>query len=440
MTEPPREALARCAHPYFAACHQALIDELPMERSTKPISYESTRISLPPWAEDLGVGEPAIIVVPAYCVCDGEAPAWQRVDWIRAALGMLTSQPERHFESAHGPSHSYAYRLPIEIRPQWERAWVNRICLFLRRWIARRADAEEARLFPTIPSGRVHLTHDVDYIRKTLPLRLKQTAFLAFNVLRAVAHLDMERVSQLARRMLVFGVGRANYWQFERILELEQRAGRVSSWFFYGGGSGWSRGPLAWLLDPSYDVSHTRVANQLRRLRDLGHRVGLHQSYYCWRDAKMMGQERHAIERALGSPVDACRQHWLRFSFEQTWSTQECAGLRMDMTLGFNERPGFRNSAALRTPAWLAREARFSDTLEVLPLVLMDSHLHDYGQHAAPERRAIIDRLLDEIAFVGGEATVVWHQRVFHPDYGWGEDYEYLLDAVVRRFPQSDSH
>ena len=44
-----------------------------------------------------------------------------------------------------------------------------------------------------------------------------------------------------------------------------------------------------------------------------------------------------------------------------------------------------------------------------------------------------IDEILDEIKFVGGEATVIWHQRVFHPDYNWGSEYHYLLQGIVSR-------
>ena len=46
------------------------------------------------------------------------------------------------------------------------------------------------------------------------------------------------------------------------------------------------------------------------------------------------------------------------------------------------------------------------------------------------ERYEHIDRVLNELALVGGEASVIWHQRVFHPDYGWGRDYEYLLNKL----------
>ena len=44
-----------------------------------------------------------------------------------------------------------------------------------------------------------------------------------------------------------------------------------------------------------------------------------------------------------------------------------------------------------------------------------------------------IDEILDEIQFVGGEATVIWHQRVFDNDYNWGNEYQYLLKGMQAR-------
>jgi len=67
------------------------------------------------------------------------------------------------------------------------------------------------------------------------------------------------------------------------------------------------------------------------------------------------------------------------------------------------------------------------------PLLLMDSHLFDYHLSDEITRRRTIDHWLDEVKAVKGIATIVWHQRVFHPvDYGWGDDYAYLLSRLPR--------
>jgi hypothetical protein len=66
-------------------------------------------------------------------------------------------------------------------------------------------------------------------------------------------------------------------------------------------------------------------------------------------------------------------------------------------------------------------------------MILMDSHLFDYRQMGQKDRESVIDNYLDEIAFVDGEASIIWHQRVFHEDYGWGADYQYLLEGIKSR-------
>ncbi len=63
----------------------------------------------------------------------------------------------------------------------------------------------------------------------------------------------------------------------------------------------------------------------------------------------------------------------------------------------------------------------------------MDSHLYDYATLAEEDRFSTIDALLDELVTTGGEASVIWHQRVFHADYDWGGGYAYLLDGLRKR-------
>ena len=73
---------------------------------------------------------------------------------------------------------------------------------------------------------------------------------------------------------------------------------------------------------------------------------------------------------------------------------------------------------------------RRSESLEEIPLVLMDSHLHDYLDLDGGEIFAEADRWIDEIISVGGIASVNWHQRVLHPDYGWGASWRHVLERV----------
>lgn len=365
-------------------------------------------IPLPGWASDLVPrGKPGLFI-PA----SAGSGNWRGVNWWHAAAQMLTSAHERAAETRNGPIHSYAFRLDQSVAPAFEHAWVNRIVLFLRRWWAFENDQSEEEAFGPVPSAVVHLTHDVDAVSKTLAIRAKQTAFCLYN----------RRVADAARFLL----GSADYWQFDNILALEDSAGRRSLWNVYGGRGGWIRPPKEILMDPAYSVGSTRISTQLASMVRDGHRIGLHPKFNSWKDPDSYRAEKSAIENAIGHKVTQVRQHWLRFSFGKTWAVQHAAGLEHDLTLGFNDRPGFRNSAALS----------FTDPgsgMLVTPMVLMDSHLYDYATLSEEDHLAAIDAILDELVATGGEASVIWHQRVFHDDYGWGGGYAYLLDGLRRR-------
>src|SRR5688572_11978696 len=136
-------------------------------------------VALPEWAAGLGVD--GGLLVPSTAIVAGSGAAWERTDWWDAAAWFLEGRAERAYEREHGPIHSYSFRLSGWDERIWERAWVNRIGRFLRRWAARRASLDEAACFGPLPDADIVLTHDVDAIEKTLRIRFKQSAFDAFN-------------------------------------------------------------------------------------------------------------------------------------------------------------------------------------------------------------------------------------------------------------------
>lgn len=365
-------------------------------------------LALPPWAADLVPKGKSGLFVPA----QANAKDWASYDWWAGAQALLLSEYERAFEAKQGPIHSYSFRLDANCRPAFDHAWVNRIVLFLRRWWSIEHGIAEEAVFGPVPPAIVHLSHDVDAVEKTLPIRLKQAAFCLYN-----------RRLQAGARFLLGG---GDYWQFDTIDELEKRFERRSLWNFYGGRGGWRRPPKEILMDPAYCTASPSLQQRIKRLAADGHNVGLHPKFATWNDPQAMRVEKENVEAALGRQIDSVRQHWLRFSFQSTWQAQKSVGLTHDLTLGFNDRSGFRNSAAFS----------FIDSnsqMRVTPMVLMDSHLFDYATLDPEIRFAAIDRILDELVQTGGEASVIWHQRVFHSDYDWGGAYAYLLEGMRHR-------
>jgi hypothetical protein len=393
-------------------------------------------IDLPPWASDCAAD--GGLLVPSRFVVAGQGSAWERTDWFGVIHWYLQGLAERAFEAAHGPIHSYSLRLKGWDARLWSRAWVNRAALFLRRWAAVHANEDEQRLFGALPQPEVILTHDVDAVRKTPAIRCKQAAFRSFHALRKIAQGKPVEALFEVREAYRFFACPASYWCFDEILRIEEAASVKSHFLFYGGIGGWKRSPVEILMDPAYNVEEQRLQNLLRSLHARGWKIGLHPSFNTWSDPGPILGECRRLENALQADVKTCRQHWLRFSWSRTWAAQAAAGLEKDFTLGFNDRPGFRNGAALGFHP-LNGMLGSPLSITVYPMVLMDSHLYDYRDMSDGSRKKEIRYWMDEIRAVRGIGSVIWHQQVFSEDYGWGHGYRYLIELLTRSTGDKDS-
>ncbi|WP_375752272.1 hypothetical protein [Vibrio sp. HN007] len=407
-----------------------LVQRLPIPDcfDDKPIDNNVVNVDLPDWYSC--PGGVSYIPVPKCMIPEGKDIVWNNVDWFTTAYLMSTNTMERLYENEVGSIHSFSHKLNVKLDCSY--AWVNRIFLFLRKWYCHLYLVNEDDVFPKLPKPKIYLTHDVDYVRKTLPLTIKSSAFNIFNSIRFLKRLDILGFFKTISSLIKGIFDKPDYWQFESILTLEEKYNVTSQWNFYSK-TKYNNKLSLWLFDPSYDINSNKISNIIKKLILKGHSVGLHQSYGSWNDKQRMQEEKDTLEYIAKSQIVTCRQHWLRFSFKDTWHTQERCGFTLDTTLGFNDKPGFRNFTAFKFPAFIDVENRFSASLKCLPLILMDSHLYDYEQLTQEQRYSLIDHYLDELESVCGQASVVWHQRVFHKNYGWCESYEYLLrQATIR--------
>jgi hypothetical protein len=393
-------------------------------------------IPLPDWAADIGINGHLLVLNRNLANGTGNrqietAADWRGVDWIAAAFDHLTGASERRHEAKHGPALSYAFRLKGVDQSLYDHAWVNRIFLFLRRWSAVDAEQDEEAIFGSRPDSEIILTHDVDAIVKTSEIRLKQSIFHLLNSARAVAKGRLLSAGRSVSRAARFGLGPGDFRTFSEVRKLEDAAGLRSTLHFYGGPPGLSRGsPMRLLIDPAYDIASREMHSVLKEFIDGGWTVGLHQSTAAWEDSAPMSRERVRLADASGADIKVCRQHWLRFSWAATWQAQQDAGLSRDSTLGFNDRPGFRNGAALQIHPW-SFQNNSPLSLSALPMVFMDSHFYDYDQLDADERGSAMHRWLTEVREVGGQATVNWHTHTITEAYGWEQGYRELIDMLA---------
>ena len=408
------------------------VQRLPIAEVVFPDSLDALKlvmVQMPDWAARSAVD--GRLAVPAEA-CQGQAdPPWDRVDWWLAAFLLLECWHERAWELRHGPIHSYSHRLRAWDARVWSHAWVNRIALFMRAWASRMAGTPDDQWLGPVPAASIALTHDVDAVNKTLAIRLKQSLFLLFNAVRLAGrghwHSAAERIAQASAFLL-----RPNTWSglLDATCSLERACGLRSRFHFYAGGR--PTGVVQWLFDPSYEISEPGLARTIQSMSAQGFSIGLHLSFDAWRSAPRARAQRERLESVVGAPVLNCRQHWLRFSWCDTWAAQSQAGLAQDTTLMFNDRAGFRAAAALQWSPWDARSGA-AHRLTVLPTLLMDSHLYDYQPLLREQRRQAIGQWLDELVAVGGQAAVLWHPHTLSRDYGWRDGFDELIAQMQRR-------
>ena len=102
-------------------------------------------VRLPDWASDIGIY--GNLLIPTGSILPGSGPEWKRTNWFYAAFWYISGIAEWYFEKFLGrPVHSYSFKLSGWDNRLWERAWVNRIFLFLRRWAAYLQGAREEEL------------------------------------------------------------------------------------------------------------------------------------------------------------------------------------------------------------------------------------------------------------------------------------------------------
>lgn len=395
------------------------IEKLPIiETSIIPDSLppKLVLVKLPPWAFDCGInGE---LLIPAEW-----ENTWDKVPWLQVIYWMVHAYPERCWENQYGCIDSYSIRLRQWDDRLWQHAWVNRIALFLRRWAAHEKNIDENLLFGSLPKPELILTHDVDAIQKTFVIRIKQAAFNCFNTIRLMKKGEIKAAFAKLGNAFRFLLSKDDYMNIPYLLELEKSYNVRSVFHFYAGETGLKRSLKAMLIDPGYNIQCKKLGTLLNTIQNGGWEIGLHPSAFTWKKPEGIHQQKKKLEETINVPVTKLRQHWLRFSWQKTWEAQEQAGMKQDSTLGFNDRCGFRNSAALRLPVQSS-----ASLFESVPMFLMDSHLYDYANIKHEERIHIIQRWLKELYEVSGVGSIIWHTHVLGKDYGWAPGYIALLE------------
>ncbi len=324
--------------------------------------------------------------------------------------------------------NAYSFNHPRKNKRIWKIPVVNYLFNELEKVITAQ--------FPSVVFGRrvnpvIEFSHDVDYLEKTIQLRIKQSAFYLLNSVRSCIHGKLKKSFQHVLNGVQFLFTNSNYWCFDQWTELEKKLNIQSIYYIYCAVKDNRRHNFKrWLIDPSYNISNNKkLREKCKELMMNGIRIGLHGSYYSGTDEKLFKEEKEILENIINCSITKSRIHWLNYNDDVTPRIFEETGIQEDSSISYNEISGFRAGIASRYNPYDHTNRRAYNFYEV-PLVIMDSQLYDYSIDVA---ELGLGWFYDMLAAIKNcVISIDWHQRVIHKDYGWDGGYLQIAEKIKR--------
>lgn len=315
--------------------------------------------------------------------------------------------------------YSYSSRHPRVDKTSFDTPIVNLLFNKFEEFLKRNFSSLD---FGEAQEPTLDLSHDVDYIDKTIQLRLKQTAFNSFNTIKSIT--KPKKFFENLGKTLRFAFSNPSYWCFDYWQNLEQKYNKTSTLYIYVKNG--SKNFKLWLIDPSYDVKiNSELQKKLKELYEDGFKIGLHGSYESAKDFQKLKEEKDILEKILDIQITKTRQHWLNY-FEAITPKSHNELFEFDSTLGWNDRIGFRSGcASLYHPYDF--ESKKAYKFKAIPQVIMDSNLYDYAddEEIFQSAKGLLQQAKDVSKTM--HISISWHQRVCSSDYGWYKFYEEVL-------------
>lgn len=291
----------------------------------------------------------------------------------------------------------------------------------------------EKRLFDVLPivpiprwpdekKAAACLSHDVDYpeVKRFLePIRI----------------MGRQGISGLRPALLVLG-GLKDHWNFSEWVKLEKNYGVKSAYFFVA-----QNGSLVKYAcgtpDPFYDIRSERYKEVFKYLTDEGFEIGLHASYWAFRNQEKFVNEKALLQEVSGQEIGGNRHHFWHLNpedIENTLMLHERIGLKYDTSLIHERYIGWRRGLSWPFFPFHQKERRELKTLQI-PSCWMDDQLFGYLEDNPGDRLETLKSLVDRAEKQGGCLMTDMHDYVFdellYP--GWSKTYQWLLEYLIAR-------
>jgi peptidoglycan/xylan/chitin deacetylase (PgdA/CDA1 family) len=200
------------------------------------------------------------------------------------------------------------------------------------------------------------------------------------------------------------------YWNFERIMALEEKHGVRSTFFFLNETKKLEIANFETykLSLGNYALKDPSIVEIIRKLDEGGWEVGVHGSYDSYKNKELLSREKKEMEMILGKYLEGIRQHYLRLEIPKTWKIQKEIGFKYDASFGFRDRVDFREGKFLPFKP-------IGGDFVVIPLAIMDGPLFDSSKDIGDAWQKC-EKMIKFAEKNGALITVLWHNNRFNED------------------------
>ncbi|MFN0276091.1 MAG: DUF7033 domain-containing protein [Chitinophagales bacterium] len=257
-----------------------------------------------------------------------------------------------------------------------------------------------------IYTSKYFLTHDIDSVYGAVGDNYKYL-------------LKHGRIGVLLQLIFNHYLKNPDYLLLDKIMDIED-AHDVKSTFFwlvhYGMGS-----PK--IKNADYHIDEKKIKVVRTKIYERGFVSALHKSISSDSHAKEM-------QRLGDHLLEVNRNHYLQIELPEGFNGMENSELKLDSTMGFPERIGFRNNYGLPFQPFKIKARRAYNFLEV-PLNIMDTTLKFYQNKNSSQSRNYIFNFLEKHK-QNAVITILWHNNYFFDfsDIGWVDLYKEVLQFI----------
>ncbi|MEO8405149.1 MAG: polysaccharide deacetylase family protein [Chitinophagaceae bacterium] len=181
-------------------------------------------------------------------------------------------------------------------------------------------------------------------------------------------------------------------------------------------------------ISPTRQAMKDLIYNQVIR-----YPVGIHPSWQSGDNVSLLKKEIDKLKAITGTTIQSSRQHYIRFTFPDTFRKLLENGLRFDFSMGYGSVNGFR--ASITTPFYWYDLANEKQTeLLLFPFCFMDANSFYEQKYTAQQALEEMRHYYRAVQNVSGNLIMIWHNSFLGTDRvfaGWKEAYEQFIKETI---------